>query len=260
MSYATMTRWTPMAALAVVLLGGCGARYRVPGRAADFHALGITAETVEQSTDRAIARRLDRRPLAGFPTSIAVVRTQGPGYRSHTTRSWGSGRYTIVTIRDVETEEQLVRISDLPMVAGIAPLNRLVLPRHFNSDMELRQGAATVQADMVLVYTFDTAFNVEKKIPPLGILTLGLFPHEEARVVCTASGVLMDTRNGYVYGLLEATSTRNQPANAWTSAVAVDHARRQAEADAFDQLVDAFVKLWPGVVERYGPGTDEENS
>ncbi len=50
----------------------------MPGRAVDFHALGSAAETVEQSTDRAIARRLDRRPLAGFPTSIAVVRAQGP--------------------------------------------------------------------------------------------------------------------------------------------------------------------------------------
>ncbi len=50
----------------------------MPGRAVDFHALGIAAETVEQSTDRAIARRLDRRPLAGFPTSIAEVRAQRP--------------------------------------------------------------------------------------------------------------------------------------------------------------------------------------
>ena len=239
--------------LAAAWLCGCTARYCTPGGPADFRALGVTEEVVKDNTDWSIAQRLERKPLAGFPTAIAVVRVQDRGYRSYTASGYGYGNYTVVPIRDVETREQFDRIGGLPMVRGVATLNRLVLPDHFESDRQLRQGAAAVQADMLLVYTFDTAFEVKQKVPPLGILTLGFFPDDHASITSTASAVLMDTRNGYVYGLMEATAKKEKLANGWTQQATVDAGRRQAEAEAFDKLVGEFETTWRRVVEEYGP-------
>ena len=238
--------------LAAAWLCGC-ASYRTPGGPADFRALGVTEQVVAENTDFSIAQRLERKPLAAFPTAIAVVRVQDRGYWSYTASGYGIGNYTVVPIRDVETKEQFDRIGALPMVRGVAPLNRLVLPANFRNDRELRDGAAAVQADMLLIYTFDTAFQVQHKVPPLGILTLGIFPDEHSSIASTVSAVLMDTRNGYVYGLMEATAKKEKLANAWTQRSTVDAGRRQTEAEAFDKLVGEFETTWRRVLEEYGP-------
>jgi hypothetical protein len=239
-------------ALASAVASGC-ASYRTPGVAADFHAMGITPEQAATQTDASINDRLDRKPLAGFPTNIAVVRVQGPYYRSQTARGYGTGGFTVVTTRDVETPEAFDQLAGLPMVEGIAPLNRLVLPAEFSSEKSLREAAASVQADMLLLYTFDTEFETDKKVAPLGLITLGLFPDRLARVTSTASAALIDTRNGYVYGLSEATGHDDQLTNAWNNTDAIDSSRRKAEREAFDGLVKEVQSLWSGVVKRYGP-------
>ena len=56
----------PTEAIAIVDVATRETRhYRVPGAAADFHALGITPQEVDAHTDSSIAARLDRKPLAG---------------------------------------------------------------------------------------------------------------------------------------------------------------------------------------------------
>jgi hypothetical protein len=238
----------------VVAFIACGCEtYRAPGHAADFRALGITHEEAHRLTDVDIADRLERRPLASFPASIAVVRVQGRSYASHTMRGYGSGNFTIVSARDVETDDHFQRIVALSMVRSVQPLNRLVIPERLNSARQLRQAAAEAQCDMLLLYTFETAFGTESKLAPLSVFTIGLFPEREARVTSTASAALIDTRNGYLYGLAEATSRTTQVANAWTSAAAVDDSRRRAERAAFEQLVQSIESMWHGVVRQYGP-------
>jgi hypothetical protein len=194
---------------------------------------------------------LDKKPLAGFPASIAIARVEDPNYHSVTATSYGSGNYTVVTTRDVEKTEQLDRILKLPMVLGIAPINQLLLTSNLQSDRELREAAASLHADFLLIYTFDTTFYVRDFAKPLSIITLGLSPNENASVVTTASAVLMDTRDGYIYGVDETTARTNQIASAWTSDDAVDDARLRTEAKAFDQLVGEFEKTWKGVVQQY---------
>jgi hypothetical protein len=238
--------------LAALSLGGC-AHYRTPGPAADFRALGITPAEVEASTDASIARKLDLKPLASFPATIAAIRVQGAHYRSYSTSGYGRGEFTVITVRDVETDEQFNRIASLPMVRGLAPVNRFVISDDISSERQLRDAAATVHADLTLLYTFETQFGDEKLIPALGLLTLGLFPDREARVRTTASAALLDTRNGYVYGLAESTVKTEQLANAWTSEQAIDQSRRRAETKAFDQLVGEVEKMWMGVLAQYGP-------
>lgn len=241
-----------VAASVFTVLIGC-ASYTTPGGPADFRAMGITGAEAAAQTESGIAERMSRRPLAGFPAGIALARVQGPGYKSLSGSGYGTGAYTIVPTRLVETPEQMARLGKLPMIRGIAPLNRLVTPPHLGTERELREAAANVQADMVLIYTFDTRFGSEQTVPFLKTITLGIFPTEEAQVTSTASCALIDTRNGYVYGLAEGTSRQTQAANAWTTKDAIDQSRVRAEREAFDGLVKQFESMWMGVVTAYGP-------
>ncbi|MEX0777578.1 MAG: hypothetical protein WD042_17875 [Phycisphaeraceae bacterium] len=237
-------------ALSLLTLTGCGAEYVTPGRGADMSVFG-GKDPRRLQTDYDVQQRLDLKPLASFPTAIAVARVQAPGYRSYSNHSWGTGRYSVVTTRDVESDQSVASLTKLPMVTGVAPLNRMVLPERLESDRDLRQAAASLHADMLLIYTIDTTFDTEDLMEPMTIVTLGLSPNQQARVTTTASAMLMDTRNGYVYALAEATEKDQQLANAWTSETAVDQTRRRTEAKAFDKLIADFTRAWPRVVEQY---------
>lgn len=234
-------------------LVGC-AKYIAPGGAASFRAMGITPEQQSAMTDTSIRDRMERKPLANFPARVAVARVQAPQYSSHTSQGWGRGSFTVVTNRDVEQKIDMDRIEALPMLAGVAPLNRLVLPERLDGVDDLRRAAASVQADMLLVYTFDTVFRVDDAAAPLTVFTLGLFPGRFANVTTTASAALVDTRNGFVYGLAEASEKSSQLANAWTDGDAVDQCRRRTEGEAFTKLVGELQTMWTGVVRTHASG------
>lgn len=241
-----------MGLLWCVGLLGCGS-YATPGRGADMEALGVSEDVRKSLTNEGIQGNLDRRPLAKFPATVAVARIQSPNYRSRTAEGYGSGSYSVVITRDIEEPEQMERLGKLPSVAGIAPINRLVLPSHFNSDLELRHAAAKMQADMLLVYTFDTSFHTNDFAKPLSLVTLGLSPNKKTYVVSTASAALLDTRNGFIYGVAEATDKETGLTNVWMTDSALDSARRKAERDAFEKLVGEMEKMWGGVVKQHAP-------
>ena len=230
---------------------GC-VEYVTPGRGADLHAVGVTQAMVDGGTEAGIERQLAKKPLAALPTGIAVARLQAEGYMSETAKGFGQGRYSVVTTRDVEPEAAVARLTKMPMVSGVAPINRLLLPDHLESDQELRHAAAQLHADMLLVYTLDTTFQKNDLAEPLTLLTLGLSPNQKATIITTASAVLMDTRNGYIYGVSEATARSTKLMGAWGSGSAVDESRRQTEAEAFEKLVGEVETMWTGVVKQYG--------
>lgn len=242
--------WAAMAAL--VLLGAGCAQYATPRRAADMQLFGVASpEQREQLTDRKIKEVLARQPLAGFPAGIAVARVQEPGYKTHHTAAFGTGQYSVVLTRDVEQDEDLDRLARMPMVVGLAPINRLLLPSELHDDRELRQAAASLHADVLLIYTFDTSIYIGHNTSPVDVVTLGFLPHKQARVTTTASAALLDTRNGYLYGVAEASASHDQPANTWTTEDAVDQSRRRTEAEAFNKLVGELEKTWTGVLHEY---------
>jgi hypothetical protein len=84
---------------------------------------------------------------------------------------------------------------------------------------------------------------------PLTVVTLGLSPNQVAHVNCTASAILMDTRNGYIYGIAEGSERQSQLASGWTSPAAVDQTRRRVEAAAFKELGTSLEATWSGVVK-----------
>jgi hypothetical protein len=238
--------WFILLAL-TTLMGGC-ASYAAPGKAADFRAMGVTRD---QLTDSGISEALAKQPLAILPCGIAAVRIQAPGYRSATAEGWGTGKYSVITTRDIEKDEQFDHLGRLPMIKGIAPINRLLLPDELNSDIELRKAAAVLHADMLLIYTLDTTFHTRDEVVPLTVITLGLSPNQVVHVISTASAILIDTRNGYLYGYAEATEKTDQLTSGWTKVPAIDAARRRAEEEAFDKLTRELEKTWGKVVTTY---------
>ena len=222
----------------LLLLGGC-AVYTTPGEPANLTAI----------TDQGIWERFEPKPAATFPARIATVRLQSADYRAWKTTTYGKGRFSVVPVHQVETEEAFNRIAQLPNIAGLASLNRLVLPASIESIRDLRLSAAQLQADFLLVYTFDTDFQIETK--PLGALatiTLGMLRNREVTIVTTGSAALWDVRTGFLYGLAEATASESHKASLWTKGDVIDNARISLEREAFNKLVTEFTRLWPQVL------------
>ena len=236
--------------LAIAVLPGCGTRYVTPGAGAE---LSVLAETdPSQLADTDIQEVLDRKPVSPFPATIGYVRLQSPGYRSYSYGSYGHGRYSVVPTKDIETDEDFKRLSDLAMISDVVPLGRALIPQKLDSHKQLRLSAAQLHADLLLVYTLDTAFRIkDHDVGPLGVITLCFLPNHEARITATASAVLFDVRTAYVYGLVEAAAYEEQMASAWTADEAVEDARKRAERKAFEKLLSEFTLAWKEIAEKH---------
>jgi len=228
----------------VFLLAGC-ATYFPPGSKADLQVFAPPD----------IQEGFAAKPTSPFPVGIAVVRVQGPTYTNYNLQQnggqYGTGRYSVITAREVEEQAQFDRISALPEVAGLITLNRMLLPEDLESDREIRGAASRLQADMVFLYTFDTAFFDTDASKPLTVITLGLSPTRKITAVTTVSALLMDTRTGYIYSAYEDTEREAALATSWGSKDTADEERRSTERKAFGKLVDDFAASWPKLLQRY---------
>lgn len=231
----------------LLLLSGCAAYIPPSGRA---NLAALTSSTMQES--------FSAKPKAAFPASIATVRVQASGYQSyHTQREggvYGQGRYSVITVKEVEEEADIQRLAKLPQVGGLITISTLLLPASLQSDGELREAAARLKADMVLLYTFDTSFHDNDASVALNVVTLGLSPTRQVFVRVAASALLIDTRTGFIYAALEANEKRQITTNAWESRETADRARRDAEKAAFKALVSEFEKNWPQIIERAKKG------
>jgi hypothetical protein len=242
-------RFLPSSAalVAVVLLTSC-TTYIPPAGRADFASFNNTP----------MGDSFAAEPKAQFPASIAAVRVQAPQYKNYYTAReggvYGYGRYSVVTVKEVEDDADIERIASLENVGGLISINTLLLPEKLDSDGEIRNAAARLKADMVLLYTFDTSFHKNDGSVALNVVTLGLSPTRKIFVRVTASALLMDTRTGFIYAAFEASEHREVTTNAWESRETADRARRKAESETFKELVDEFVESWPRIVERATKG------
>lgn len=232
----------------IIFPGGCHSqRYVTPGGSVKLSSLANA-----NLTDSDIQQVLNRRPASPFPVRLAIVRIQGSGYYSFGNSSYGHGHYSIVTTRDIESDEDFKKLESLPMITAVATMNQLIIPPELRSDKELRLAAATLHTDMLLVYTINTSFRVkDHEIGPLGVITLGTMPNQEAQITSTASAAVFDVRTGYTYGIAESTAKEKQLASIWATAKAIDESRIKAEKKAFKQLLDDFPLAWKGIVEQY---------
>jgi hypothetical protein len=223
----------------VLLVSICGcAHYTTPGG-------GISIPAI---TDANVAESLAREPTARFPAHIVVARVQASNYQSSSGNGYGSGRYSVLTTRDIETEADFMRLASMPGVAGVGALNRLLLPVNMKSTQELREAAAQLRGDMVLLYTIDTQFHTESKmVAPLQVVTLGIFASEKSRIVTTCSAAFIDVRTGFVYGLAEGSAIDTRRSTVWGTEAALDAARLKTEREAFAAALKEIEKVWTGI-------------
>lgn len=225
----------------LITLGGC-ASYTTPGGGVQFSELA----------DTDINELMSKEPAATFPANISVARIQASGYQSYKVSSFGTGRYSVVTTREVETEEDFERLSNLPGVAGLAPLNRILLPANLDSIKSLREASARLKADILLIYTFDTSFHAgEQKFAPLNVISLGFLKNKEVTVTTTVSAAFFDVRTEYLFGLSEATVKESKGASVWSTSDAVDDMRVTTEKAAFKKLLPEIEKTWAGIISQY---------
>ena len=232
-----------LCSLILALLSGC-ASYVTPGGRADLDA--FAPYDIQQG--------FATEPTHPFPASIAAVRVQESGYSNYYLSrhggSYGSGRYSVITIKEVEEQSQLQRVLSLPQVSGVVSLNRMLLPKQLQGDREIRAAASRLQADLVFLYTFDTQFFDKDAAKPLTVITLGFSPTKQINALTTASAMLLDTRTGYIYAAYETTEREQKLATAWSSRESADRARQETEKRAFAKLVDEFVETWPTIVKK----------
>jgi hypothetical protein len=230
-------------ALIALILAGC-VTYRTPGA-------GVNLGEFSRG-DADIAEVMKREPAARFPARIALARVEAPGYATRGANCFGKGHLCLVTAREVETDADFERLAAMPQVAGAAPMNRMLIAGELNTMRDLRLGAAGLKADLLLVYSIDTRFNVESTdIGPLALMSLGFLPDKKARVTATASAALIDVRTGFVYGVAESTATEEQRSSIWSTEAAIDNSRLKAERGAFQGLLGECDRLWRGVVREH---------
>jgi len=223
-----------------VAVTGCATNYVTP-------ASGVSLAEI---ADDDLRSYYERGPSSPFPANIAIVRIQDSGYVTRTVRGYGHGRYTIVTTRDIETDQAYDSIVALPLVNDVAPIGRILMPSNASTIKDLRVPAAKLRADLLLVYSIDTTFSVEgKSLGPLSVISLGFIPNKRAHVTATVAGILVDVRTGFIYGTTEATATEEQRATVWSTELAIDTSRMRAEENAFSAFVSEFGQLWKNVVD-----------
>lgn len=225
----------------ILFLGGCASSYTTPGGSVQLSKLA----------DKDINELMSKEPAASFPANISVARVQAPGYQSYKVSSFGTGRYSVVTTREVETDQDFERLSKLPKVEGIALLNRILLPTNLDSVKALREASARLKADILLIYTFDTSLHAgEQKFAPLNVISLGFLKNKEVTVTTTVSAAFFDVRTEFLFGLSEATARESKHASVWSTSSAVDDMRVSTEKEAFQKLLTEIEKTWTQIIFR----------
>jgi hypothetical protein len=215
-----------MIAVCSCLLLACGcAHYQTPGGGVSIPAI----------TDSTVAAALARQPAAQFPAHVIVARVQAAGYESASGRGFGNGKYTVLTKRDIETEEDFTQLASLPGVAEVGAINRILLPVDLHSAQELREAAAHLRGDIILLYTVDTAFA-------------------KSQILTTCAAAFVDVRTGYVYGVAEGSAVDTRRPSPWRTK-AVDAARLKTEREAFSAALKEIAKAWTSIHAQYGRTT-----
>jgi len=223
--------------LLLAFVSGC-AHYQTPGA-------GVSIPSI---TDADIADVMARQPAAQFPARLIVARVQSSGYISRSGYGYGTGQFSVLTTRDIETDADFSLLASLPGVASVGPLNRILLPIELRSARELRQAAAQLRGDILLLYTIDTQFHTQNQlIGPLQLVTLGVFASEKSHIVTTCAAAFIDVRTGFVYGVAEGTSTSTRRSSPWTTENALEKARLQTEREAFEGALKEIAKVWSSI-------------
>lgn len=247
--------------LAPTALTGCGSAasfvttsYPARLNFADIDAESRRADQISRQTDPAVDRNLALVPAADFPTTVATAHVQAGIYSGpHRFRHSDTPAVRLVSKPELDQAASLSDLDGLPYLRAVRPVRSLLVRGEIRGLDSVRRAAAALQADMVMVYTFDTTTRENTTVPVVGVASLGILPNIEQKATSRVTGGLLDVRTGYLYGVLEAEGEATQLANGWTSEEAQGDAALRAEQRALCAFVEAAEDLWLDVVAEHGP-------
>ncbi len=233
-SFMRAWRGTIGALVAATALVGC-ASYRTPGGPAPIGAM----------TAASVADRLRTVPEAPLPAILAFTRVQELGYRSYKDGGVDRGTLSVVGPRELEREDDWKSMHAWMEVRDVVRLTPILIRAQPDSLLAMREGAATLHADVLALYTVDTVFDIDDHdIGPIGLITLGLAPTKSARVRSSISMAFFDVRTGFCFGTAEGSAADDQLASAWTSSDALDECRLRVERQAFEAMLRESKVTW----------------
>lgn len=217
----------PLLLCTLFAFAGCSSYVNSPAVSRD------RAAKAEAFTHPLIARALHAKPAIHFPATIAVA-PQDSAAQEH--------------LRALDATGRLDSLKALPQIAAVAPLSTLLLGEAETHDIIVREAAARMHADAVLLITVSTTATDGSVIAPLTVLSLGLFPNQRYEIISTALAALVDVRTGYVYGTLERSAARTGFTTSYGDSATAKH---QAERQAMGKLFGEFPAFWSGVVQTH---------
>lgn len=227
----------------LVLLGlpGC-ASYRGPGLGLASHELLETRVIGDEAAP-------NLQPAAMLPVRVVLVRLQRAGYPTLNEPCRGTGRYCVLTVRDVESDAELARIADLPQVASLIPLPARLIPNTIRSVADLRRTMIAEHiGDLALFYSIDTQATMPQDGSSLSRLRQSLLPHS-VTLKSRVSVTLIDIRSGFVYlqgdvGLTEELAG----GTVWSRPESANRARQATEGRAFAAMTRHIEQHWHKVI------------
>lgn len=220
---------------AALFLSGCSSYVNSPAVARALK------EKREAFSDPILAHAFNAKPAIRFPATIALA---------------ANCRDTRDHLRAISAHGTIDTWSSLPQLARVAIISPLLTEGNRSgndpkADLRLREAAAKLHADAVLILATETQATDGKIIAPLTELSLGLLPNKRYELISTALAALVDTRTGYIYGTIEKSRSRSGLTMAWGSDDVIRHARAKVEREAMEKLLADFPAFWRGVVETH---------
>ncbi len=201
-------------------------------------------------SNQLIAHAYNAKPAIHFPATIGVA---------------PSGSEAQQQLRMLDADGKLDALKSLPQVGGIVNVSSLLKADGGGddhgerksggvwnkSDLILREAAAKLHADAVLLIAIETHATDGEIFSPLTTLSLGLLPNSRYTILSTALAALVDTRTGYVYATIERSAAKSGVAITWGSDGVISRVRERTERAAMEKMIAEFPAAWRGVVQTH---------
>ncbi|MEO6789201.1 MAG: hypothetical protein ABI318_24010 [Chthoniobacteraceae bacterium] len=189
-------------------------------------------------SDPLIARAANAKPAMRFPATIAIA-TSDHSVREH--------------LRALDAHGKLDSLGSLPQLTRTVVISPTIVgetdhDHRITADLRLREAAAKLHADAVLILANESQLTDGRIIAPLTELSLGLLPNKRYELISTALAALVDTRTGYVYGTDEKSRAHSGITMSWGGGDVISRARSKVEREAMEKLFADFPAFWRGVV------------
>jgi len=215
----------------------------------------VGPKDVEEVLARRAATTTQPAPVAHIPARIAVARVTYRGNLfsiRHQSDKEPRLSFGAQFSRTQGAADAGARLAKLPQVAGVAPLNHLLLPDEFDDDYALRLAASRIKADLLLIYSLYSERTTDGvEFAPVTIATLGLAPDKTITVGVTATCALIDVRTGHVLGRARAKRESTELSTDWHHLDATSAALDHAEDESLERLMDQFELCWRDVLQQW---------